>query len=85
MNVNLGFLNPHEAESLKMIDEFFDSSYKLSHQQIQTLKINKLSMLLRKNRTQEASKMLKDIGDSNELLSNEEYVRNRYFLLKKTK
>ena len=39
-------------------------------------------MLVRKNRTAEAYKLLKDI-DSKQLIENEEFVRSKYCLLKR--
>ena len=43
-----------------------------------------MSMLVRKNRTAEAYKLLKDI-DSKVLIENEEFVRSKYCLLKRIK
>ena len=43
-----------------------------------------MSMLVRKNRSAEAYKLLKDI-DRKELVVNEEFVRSKYCLLKKIK
>ena len=50
---NLLFLKGHEeglSDTAKQIDEMFDPSYKMSKIQKILLKINKMSLLLRKNR-----------------------------------
>ena len=70
VNTNLGFLNPHEAESLKMVEEFFEPNYKISIEQGDILKMNKLSMLLRKNRVSEGTKLMKELENKPHLLDN---------------
>jgi hypothetical protein len=47
--------------------------------------LNKLSVLLRKGRFPEAQKLIKEIEARDDLLRDTEYIKNKYYLLKKNK
>lgn len=47
--------------------------------------LNKLSVLLRKGRFPEAQKLIKEIESRDDLSRDTEYIKNKYFLLKKNK
>lgn len=47
--------------------------------------LNKLSVLLRKGRFPEAQKLLKEIEPREELFRDTEYIKDKYYLLKKNK
>lgn len=72
----------------KQIDEMFDPSYKISKMQYIILKINKMSLLLRKNRFTEALRIIKDVEEichPKFLMFNYDFIVNKYYTFKKTK
>lgn len=47
--------------------------------------LNKLSLLLKKGRFPEAQKLMKEIETKEDIIRDLEFIKNRYFLLKKCK
>jgi hypothetical protein len=68
-----------------MFDEILESEYKMTKRQRGLIQLNKLSVLLRKGRLPEAQKLIKEIETREDLLRDAEYIKNKYFLMKKNK
>ena len=62
-----------------------ETEFKMTKKQRNIIQLNKLSVLLKKGRYPEAQKLMKEIEAKEELLRDIEYIKNKYYLLKKCK
>jgi hypothetical protein len=51
-------------ENIKRYDDYIQGKYKQTRHQLKILKLNKLIMLLKKNRVHDAGKIIKDLEAS---------------------
>lgn len=78
---------PH-YEHLKKYEDYIAGKYKQTREQIRVLKLNRLVMLLKKNRLHEAGKALKDLETSipfEELHRDDTFLKCKVHLLEKLK
>lgn len=75
----------HTHEVLRMFEESLETDYKMTLKQRTVLQLNRLSLLLRKGRLPEAHKLLKQLETKENLSQEVDFIKNRYFLLKKIK
>jgi signal recognition particle subunit SRP72 len=80
-----GSLTENTHEILRMMDETLETEYKMTKKQRGLIHLNKLSVLLRKGRLPEAQKLLKEIENREEAIKDTDFLKNKYYLLKKTK
>ena len=65
-----GHSTEHTNEQLKMIDESLESEYRMTHTQRKAILHNKLCLLLKKGRTIEAQKLIKEIEAGSEVTAD---------------
>lgn len=57
----------------------------MTKRQRNVIHLNKLSLLLKKGRFPEAQKLMKEIETKEDIIRDSEFIKNRYYLLKKCK
>lgn len=90
INNNLVFYRQGQAaqnthELLKMMDQTLENEYRMTKKQRNLIHLNKLSVLLRKGRFPQAHKLLKEIEAKEDQQRDIQFIKNKYFWLKKNK